>query len=192
MTHYRGKVLFREEQRYKKPRIKYIITAVVVIMILNATFLVRQLVSISPDGTGDENERIVLITATIFLILFTTGFVATFSRLKMITQVTEDGIRVFYPPVLRKGRIIPRGNIERFEMRQYNPLIEFGGWGIKTRGRPIRRRRYGSALTAYGRSGLQLYLRNGKKLLIGTQRPQALRHAVEKMLSEALATNTEN
>ncbi len=176
-------MLFREEQRYKKPRIRYILTAMVVIMIVSTTFLIRQLLSTSPDDTANENERIVLITATIFLILFTIGFVSNFSRLKMITKITERGIQVSYPPILRKGRIIARGDVQRFEIRQYNPLIEFGGWGIKTRGRPFRRRQYGSTLTAYGRSGLQLYLRNGKKLLIGTQRPQALRHAVEKMLS---------
>ena len=182
MTRNTKRVFFKEIQRYKKPWIRYIITAVVVIMILNATFLVRQLMASGQEGAADENERIVLITVTIFIIIFTLGFVINFTRMKMITIVTEEGIQVFYPPILRKGRTIHRRSIERFEIRQYKPLVEFGGWGIKTRGRPLRQRRYGKALTAYGKTGLQLHLRNGKKFLIGTQRPDPFRHAVSKML----------
>ena len=183
MTTHTNKVLFKEEQRYKKPRIKYIMTAVVVILLLDVTFMVRQLLSSNPDSAAGGNEKTALLIATLVLIAVTAGFVVIFSRLKMITTVTEGGIQVLYPPILRKGKFIAGGDIERFEVRQYNPLIEFGGWGIKTRGRPLRRRRFGIALTAYGRSGLQLYLRDGKKLLIGTQRPEPFRHAVDKMLS---------
>ena len=182
MTKNTNKVLFREEQRFRKPRIRYIITIVVVIQILIAALLIRQLMITNQNGAEDGNARIVLITAILFLILFTVGFVVNFSRLKMITIVTEDGIKVLYPPILRKGKIISCKDIDRFKIRQYKPLVEFGGWGIKTRGRPLRQRRYGKALTAYGRTGLQLYMKNGKKFLIGTQRPDPLKHAMSKML----------
>jgi chaperone required for assembly of F1-ATPase len=35
-----------------------------------------------------------------------------------------------------------------------------------------------------GNTGLQLYLVDGKKMLVGTQRPDAIKRAMEKMMSE--------
>ncbi len=42
----------------------------------------------------------------------------------------------------------------------------------------------GSAFNVKGNIGLQLYLKNGKKVLFGTQRPDALKRAMDKMMKE--------
>ena len=49
------------------------------------------------------------------------------------------------------------------EIREYKPIMEYGGWGI---------RGFGSnrALNIKGKIGLQLVFKNGQKLLIGTQK----------------------
>jgi hypothetical protein len=59
-------------------------------------------------------------------------------------------------------------------VRKYKPLAEFGGWGL----------RFGVSGKAYnisGNKGLQLELTNNKKLLIGTQKPEELSEALNKI-----------
>ncbi len=181
MSSGKHKVQFKEEQRYKKPRIRYIMTAVVAFLLLDIAFLLSRV--LGEQRAGGEDERTALLIAAAALVLFTGIFIVIFSRLKMITTVTDNGIRVSYPPILRKAKIIRKEEIARFEIREYKAIKEFGGWGIKTRHRLIRTRKYGKAITAYGKTGLQLYLSNGKRLLIGTQRGESLRYAVDKMMA---------
>ena len=38
-------------------------------------------------------------------------------------------------------------------------------------------------ITVSGKIGLQLYLKNGAKLLIGTQKKQAIEYAMEKLMN---------
>lgn len=176
------KVLFKEEQRYKKPRILYIMTAAVVILVIDIAFLIRHIVYDSLVSPTYPSEATTLIIITILLVLFTGGFLYIFTRMQLITRVNDTGLQVYYPPLLKKGRTIAKEEIEGFEVRQYHPIREFGGWGIKPRVRLLRRKKAGISYTAYGRTGVQLWLRNGKKILIGTQRPEPFRYALAKML----------
>jgi len=45
-----------------------------------------------------------------------------------------------------------------------------------------RKRKYGQAFIVAGNTALQLHLTNGKRLLIGTQKKQAIAHAMEKLM----------
>lgn len=111
------------------------------------------------------------------LFLTTFGFIVfawLFWKFNLVTEVGEEGIRVGFPPLFR--RRISWDEIDKAYVRRYKPILEFGGWGI----------RYGWGGTAYnvsGNIGLQLELKNGKKLLIGTQMPEELEAAVKKGLS---------
>jgi hypothetical protein len=49
--------------------------------------------------------------------------------------------------------------IEKISVREYSPLFEYGGWGI-------RRGKSGRAYNVKGNIGLQLVLKNGKKILL--------------------------
>jgi len=61
-------------------------------------------------------------------------------------------------------------------MRTFRAKREYGGYGIKWR------RRSGRALIISGNTGLQLYFKNGKKLLIGTQQKQGIEYAMKKFM----------
>ena len=49
----------------------------------------------------------------------------------------------------------------------YSPLAEYGGWGIKWG-------RSGLALNARGDRGVRLTLTDGRRVLVGSQRPEEL------------------
>lgn len=85
------------------------------------------------------------------------------SRLK--TKITSQGWRQVAPEA-----------IDHYELRKYKAKREYGGYGVR------RRRRSGQAYIVSGNIGLQLYLKNGRKLLIGTQKKQAVESAMKKMM----------
>lgn len=85
--------------------------------------------------------------------------------IKMITEVKNDAIHIRFFPLKRE--VISFSEIAKCDARQYSPIKEYGGWGI----------RYGTKGMAYnvsGDRGVQLELTNGKQLLIGSQRSEEL------------------
>ena len=61
-------------------------------------------------------------------------------------------------------------------VREYSPIAEYGGWGL--RGGFFGK---GSALNVSGNKGLQLELKNNKKILIGTNKPKELSETLSKI-----------
>jgi hypothetical protein len=70
-------------------------------------------------------------------------------------------------------RIRTRHILRAYE-RRYDPLREFGGWGI--RGKDGNR-----AFTFRGKEGVQLELRSGKKVLIGSQQAEGLAASIRAL-----------
>lgn len=94
--------------------------------------------------------------------------------LRLDTEIRNDGVYVrFFPFALRLKRY-GWEEIEKAYVRPYKPLLEYGGWGI-------RYGRKGKALNVSGNMGLQLELKNGKKLLIGTRKPEVLQAVIEEL-----------
>jgi hypothetical protein len=60
-------------------------------------------------------------------------------------------------------------------LKEYNAMKEFGGWGIQGK-------KYNKAYTISGKYGIQIVLKNGNKVLIGSQKPNSLAQAIEKNL----------
>jgi hypothetical protein len=88
-----------------------------------------------------------------------------FYTLKLEVEVDQTDIRIRFFPLSR--RAIPLTSIQSCEARTYRPIREYGGWGIK----------YGFSGMAYnvsGDRGVQLVLRNGRRILIGSQRADEL------------------
>ena len=93
----------------------------------------------------------------------------------MRTTLSDGGVSVIFSPLLRKD--IARDEIAEAYVRQYDPLAEYGGWGWRVTAN-------GTAFNVMGNWGLQLVLKNGKRVLIGTQQPVALRRALADWLVE--------
>ena len=70
--------------------------------------------------------------------------------------------------------------IQEYKIRKYRPLIEYGGWGVR-RGS----KKYGTAYNVTGNIGLQFIFKNNKKLLLGTQRAESFKRALDKMMEAA-------
>jgi hypothetical protein len=119
-----------------------------------------------------------LIVICIGMTLFMGLILLFVARSRLKTKIDKDGFWYCYPPLSRKWKKISREEIERFEIRTIRPNREYGGYGIH------RNPKFGTAYIVSGKIGLQLYLKNGKKVLIGTQKKQAITSAMEKMMEQ--------
>lgn len=77
------------------------------------------------------------------------------------TVITEEGFIIQFFPFVKKQ--ISWKEIGQAYVREYRPLGEFGGWGIRFGFTG------GKAYTVAGNKGIQLELTDGSKILIGTQ-----------------------
>lgn len=90
-----------------------------------------------------------------------------FTVVKLHTKINSSGIHCKFFPFHFKWQSIPWNEVENSEIRTYKAIREYGGWGLRFNST-------GKAYIIKGNSGLQLYLKNGKKILIGTNQSDAL------------------
>jgi type IV secretory pathway VirB3-like protein len=117
--------------------------------------------------------------APIFALFIVGGVALLIIGMKLVTEVDSDRLRVRFFPFVRRD--IPLKDIVHWEARTYSPILEYGGWGIRT---GLFRRRGGGALNARGNRGVQLRFADGKDLLVGSQRPEELAAAITLAKSE--------
>ncbi len=93
---------------------------------------------------------------------------------RLEVAVTDEGIAVRYSPFLR--RLIRFASVSSAEAVTYRPLLDYGGWGIRWS--------YcnGWAYNASGNHGVRLTLADGRRVLIGSQRPNELAEAIRARL----------
>lgn len=113
-------------------------------------------------------------------LLFTTGLVLLvtvfFAFLRLDTAIRQDGIYYRFLPFQWKYKQISWDRISRASVRQYSPLAEYGGWGLR-----ISFFGKGQAFNVAGNQGIQLVYDNGKKFLLGTQHPAAAEQVLKKL-----------
>jgi hypothetical protein len=174
MTNY----LYKEEQRFPTPWIFLVIfpTLASVIFLLKFNEWNREEVI----EVSEKNDILGLIIMGVIFFVMMVGLTILFYKMRLVTQIKSDGIYFKYLPFINKERFISKEEIKNYEVRKYNPNREFGGHGVK---KQRRIRNSGKSYTVSGRFGLQLYLSNGDKILIGTHRREALKHAMDKMMN---------
>ena len=100
----------------------------------------------------------------------------TFFIWKLETNIDTRRITIEIKPFMKKS--FPIEDITEWKVRQYGPIAEFGGWGV----------RYGfKDTTAYnvsGNIGLDLVINEKTKLLIGTQKGQEIKRILKNVIPE--------
>lgn len=123
-----------------------------------------------------SDTGLVITFILVFLLILAVDLLFIF--MKFIVEVRDDGIYYRYLPFINKPKAIKKSEINKYEIRNFRPVTEYGGHGIRA-----NKGKYGKAFSVSGKTGLQLYLNDGTKLLLGTQRPEQLLRAVNKVMN---------
>nr|WP_314496878.1 hypothetical protein [uncultured Chryseobacterium sp.] len=145
---------FYEIQRFRQWWLWMIITLILGFSVYNAL----------------ENEAFFSKPELISSIAVPTLILFLFFIIKLETKIDVLGIRVRLFPFHFQFKYFPWKNIQKAYIREYSPMMDYGGWGLRlgTFGR-------GKAYSVSGDSGLQLVFKNEKKLLVGTQKADELK-----------------
>ena len=121
-----------------------------------------------------------LVWAIIFVPLVGVFLLLFFAKLE--TVVDGEGIQYKFVPLHRSKVSISWDDIAKAYVRKYRPIFEYGGWGIRPGifGR-------GRAYNVSGNMGLQLVFNNGRKLLLGTKRPEEINNVLSKLAEAGIA-----
>lgn len=169
-----NKVLFKEEQQFRQWwYIVLILVSAAPLIGMGISILIQQGLRGIPVG---DNPGPTWLSAPLLLggiVLLWTSYV-----MKLEVWIDQAGIHYRFFPMIAKEQIISFAEIKKYEIRKYNPIGDYGGWGTK------RSFRWGKAYNVSGNIGLQLYLNNGKKVLFGTEKPQAILYAIEAATKE--------
>ncbi len=164
---------FHEEQQFRQSWVWLILIPITALMWYIA---IMQIIFHTPVGNNPASESEALILWLLFGILFPIFFY----RLKLTTEVRNNGLFIRYSPLHLKFKKIQIDKDTKHYMRTYKPITEYGGWGIKWGPK-------GKVYNVSGNLGVQLEFTNGKKLLIGTQKPQQLDSAIRQYLEKERA-----
>lgn len=103
------------------------------------------------------------------------GVVSAFVySLRLETEVRDDGIYVKMWPLHRSFRRISWAEIERYEAKRYEPIREFGGWGV-------RWAPGGVAYNVGGDRGVRIERTDGRSVLLGSRRADDLAEAIDRV-----------
>ena len=136
----------------------------------------QQLVLGIPWGQQALSDFTLIYVSLAMIIIILGVNIMVFSS-KIETKISEEGIHYRYYPFVYHWKTIPYTELESYEIRKYHAWKEFGGRGYRFR----TLNRNGRAFTMKGNKGLQLIFKNGKKLLLGTQRSEELNVALNRV-----------
>jgi hypothetical protein len=165
-------VLFEERQKFRQRWLwlTMLLTGLPILALLGAGVW-QQLFLGRPFGTSPVSDgALVALHLLIGGTLVGTWLLLWLSRLT-VTVTREEVVIVFRPFHLRGGKHIAVSAIAEAKARSYQPLREYGGWGI-------RFGIHGRAYNVSGDQGVQLVLKDGGRILIGSLRSEELEAAI--------------
>ena len=133
--------------------------------------VIMQLLFHTPIGTKPMSDP----QAFVFWLIFGLGFPILFFYTKLETVVLGDEVQIRFFPFLLRTKKVAFTELKSCEAKTYSPLREYGGWGIRLGAK-------GWAYNASGREGVELQLRDGRMILIGSQRSEELYQAIQEEL----------
>jgi hypothetical protein len=154
-----GPLRFREVQHFRHWWAALIVFGAAIVSWI---VFIQQIVLGHPSGTEPAPDGLVwLLTLGVGI-----GFPVGAFVLRVVTEVGFDELHVRLAP--SRGRRIPLADLAEATVVTYRPLRDFGGWGVRWAGPR------GVAYNAYGSRGAQLVLHDGRRVLVGSQRPEEL------------------
>lgn len=156
------KTEFKEEQKFTQWWLWLILIGIALIPVYGIYKQIYQ-----GEVFGDKPmSNLGLIAFVIFMLLF----LLLFWLFKLTTEINTKEIKIQFFPLVNK--VVEWKDVKSAQVLNYGFV---GGWGIRLF------TKYGTVYNIKGNKGLALELKNGKKLLVGTQKMEELYEIVKNV-----------
>lgn len=112
--------VFNESQTYRGTWLIYLILLIELPTVILLTVLFF---------TSEEKQE--MGVALVFVFGIMSLILVLILNIKLETRIDHQGIHFRYLPFIRKWRLLSKISILSAEVITFNPLLDFGGWGIK-------------------------------------------------------------
>jgi hypothetical protein len=153
---------FKEIQRFNQWWLWIIVSIPVLILLMEA-------ITIFNSQSVNRTQGILVIG---IVLAFTILSVVWMFLLHLETNLENGILNVNFKGMPFAKRTIDLKEVEKLEIITYDPLFDYGGWGVRY---SIRK---GWCYNVSGDKGLLVTYRNKKTFLIGTQKPGELKDAL--------------
>jgi len=161
----KSKIYYHEEQRMDKPWLWLIFSLVSALIFSYGLY--QQLVLKKPWGENPLNDKGLIFVSVAVTLIFVIVY-CVYKSAKMTVDITDRGIVLHYKPYIKNEIIFRFEEIESYHKKEYSLIKDVGGRGIKKR--PLHKL---TSYTVSGRKSVFLKMKSGRKVIIGTQRPEA-------------------
>ncbi|WP_461449250.1 hypothetical protein [Mucilaginibacter sp.] len=161
------KIIFKETQR-----LKLLLIIAIIFTLLFGVILFIQVIMGKPVGSHPAPN-------VLLIVFFTIGVLGSIfsGRLKLLLVIHEGEIHVSYG-IFTGDNKYKLNEIKALKGRKYDALKEFWGWGVRYNNNE-------SCFTVSGDDALEIELKNGEKILIGTQKPDEIMSAIAMLLQNS-------
>ena len=156
-------MLFEETQKYM-----VLMVAAILSTIFFGVFCVVQIGLDKPIGNHPAPDALLI---TFFAVSVGSIFLAWYQ--KLVFTITEKEIHISFG-ILTSSKVIKMSDVKNISTRKYNAMKEFWGWGVRFRNNI-------TCFTVSGSDAVEIELKSGEKLLIGTQKMAEAEVAVLKL-----------
>jgi len=115
------------------------------------------------------------ITAGVLVLVV--GMFAFVASSSLTLQIDGRGVEYKFSPFINTPQLIAWKDIKSAEVVTYNPMHDYGGWGLRHSSK-------GKAYNTQGDKGLQLLLQNGKKILFTVIDVEKAKQTLEELKEE--------
>ncbi|MGZ3923812.1 MAG: hypothetical protein ACXVBJ_08575 [Flavisolibacter sp.] len=158
-----GLILYEEVQQFTGVSIRNFSKG-----LLGIVFLALIVSLIIQKGRFTDYNKLLIVLLPILLV------VNIILGSKLILQIRTDGIYVRFPPWQPKFTTLSWTDIEEIDVREYRPMREFMGWGIR-----YAPRRMGYIVA--GNNCIEVVLKNGYTVIITTQRKEEVNEVLKRI-----------
>lgn len=110
-------------------------------------------------------------TGLVFVAILQTAFTLFILLQRLSVKIDEEGVHLRFWPYHMQWKLYRWENISSCEVKKYNPVSEYGGWGLCA-----------GAYNVSGNMGLLLTFNDGRfSQMIGTKEPEKIKLVLEKL-----------
>ncbi|MBN3522187.1 hypothetical protein JYB62_19445 [Algoriphagus lutimaris] len=148
--------IFKETQSYRGSWVMYLIllTEVPTLILMLVLFF-----------TSEDRQEAGIALAVVFIVIALSF--ALLLNISLETRIDHTGIHYRYFPFIQQWRSIPKNQISSVKVITFNPLFDYGGWGIKGN-------KSTKLYNILGDEGLLIDAGESKKILLGTSKRKEL------------------